>query len=152
MIEDKIKHPSKTDFCLKQFQFPCNVSQFVQGEETGGDNDIGDISIGHHGVICHQHQKLVTNTFGFKHPSSASCNWSLVNVQTPGSRRFRVPYFWRKYHIFAWNIWFRYYFCRIFGQNLDSKSILPSVKNQYMNKHEEILDLFHSSLRIVRIY
>ena len=56
MIEDKIKHPSKTDFCLKQFQFPCNVSQFVQGEETGGDNDIGDISIGHHGVICHQHQ------------------------------------------------------------------------------------------------
>ena len=52
----------------------------------------------------------------------------------------------------AWNIWFRYYFCRIFGQNLDSKSILPSVRNQYMNKHEEILDLFHSSLRIVRIY
>ena len=45
-----------------------------------------------------------------------------------------------------------YYYCRIIGQNTDIQSIIPSVWNQYMNKHEDPLDIFHRSLQIVRIY
>jgi len=75
----------------------------------------------------------------------------------------RKPYNWgrssKKYTEVSWyfkpyslQAFFHDYFCRIIGQNPDIQSITPSVWNQYMNKHEDLLDIFQRSLQIVRIY